>query len=157
MISTEKDNLEHLIDSLGYIIKLENLNIMNSFNEHVLPMVNDFLKNNLEIIQFVGICPIDDLFEYSSTESIATLIPIYLPFMIQNTVSKDPFLRQASLFGLKVCLERHTEHCKSSLEVWTLLLFGTCRILSMPCRMLCPLLIARMRCMLLVLITLFLL
>ena len=120
MISTEKDNLEHLIDSLGYIIKLENLNIMNSFNEHVLPMVNDFLKNNLEIIQFVGICPIDDLFEYSSTESIATLIPIYLPFMIQNTVSKDPFLRQASLFGLKVCLERHTEHCKSSLEVWAL-------------------------------------
>ncbi|KAK8810653.1 hypothetical protein WA158_007228 [Blastocystis sp. Blastoise] len=108
-ISILKENLEHLIDSLGYIIKLENIRVMNEYNTLVLPMADEFMSNKLGLIQFVGLCPIDDFFEYCSTDLIAPLVPRYLPFMLKNGSNVDPFLRQASLYGLKVLVDKHSQ------------------------------------------------
>lgn len=121
----EEDELESVIltsivDSIGWLVKLHGAALLPALTTHVLPLLGHLFNCTLvPSIRGQAICTMDDIIEHCGP-SAHSLLPTFLPCILEGLLSKTASVRQAAAYGVSVCAEfagaYFDAHCQQALE-----------------------------------------
>lgn len=104
--------MDALAESVGLLVKSHGEAALQAFAEHVLPVAHSLLDAPLSkesngvtpSLKAVGLFFLDDVIEYGGPRA-AELVNKAVPYLLQHSDAANNGLRQASLFGLGVCVQ----------------------------------------------------
>ncbi|CAH0513978.1 unnamed protein product [Peronospora belbahrii] len=122
---TENDELEEgifrsMIDSIGWIVKVQKEAFFPVFKAHLLTFVTPLLEQKtVSMLRGQAICMIDDIIEHCDT-SAQELLPLFLNHLVQGLEDQSPSVIQASAYGIGVSAEKcgaaFDPFCQNALE-----------------------------------------
>ncbi|KAL8008700.1 putative importin beta family [Plasmopara halstedii] len=122
---TENDELEEgvfrsMIDSIGWIIKIQKEAFFPVFHSHLLMFVKPLLEQKVvPMLRGQAICMIDDVIEHCGAAA-QELLPLFLDHLVQGLEDQNPSVIQASAYGIGVSAEKcggaFDPFCQNALE-----------------------------------------
>ncbi|POM68324.1 Importin-like protein [Phytophthora palmivora] len=122
---TENDELEEgvfrsMVDSIGWIVKIQKEAFFPVFQAHLLAFVTPLLEQKtVPMLRGQAICMIDDIIEHCGAAA-QELVPLFLNHLVQGLEDQSPSVIQASAYGIGVSAEKcgaaFDPFCQNSLE-----------------------------------------
>ncbi|RLN96290.1 hypothetical protein BBJ28_00024773, partial [Nothophytophthora sp. Chile5] len=122
---TENDELEEgvfrsMIDSIGWIVKIQKAAFFPIFQTHLLPFIAPLLEQKtVPMLRGQAICMIDDIIEHCG-DAAQELVPLFLNHLVQGLEDPSPSVIQASAYGIGVSAEKcgaaFDPFCQNALE-----------------------------------------
>lgn len=103
----EDELLMNMVDSVGYIIKQHKDAAMGPVGATVAPFLLKWLPEKSELnasLRAAAVCLCDDLLEFAGPRA-QTLLPQFVPSMLESMTAKATLLRQCAVYGAGVCAE----------------------------------------------------
>ncbi|KAE9039847.1 Importin-5 [Phytophthora rubi] len=108
---TENDELEEgvfrsMVDSIGWIVKIQKEAFFPVFKSHMLAFVTPLLEQKtVPMLRGQAICMIDDIIEHCGAAA-QELVPLFLNHLVQGLEDQSPSVIQASAYGIGVSAEK---------------------------------------------------
>ncbi|KAF1794456.1 Armadillo-type fold [Phytophthora cactorum] len=122
---TENDELEEgvfrsMVDSIGWIVKIQKEAFFPVFQTHLLAFVTPLLEQKpVSMLRGQAICMIDDIIEHCGAAA-QELVPLFLNHLVQGLEDQSPSVIQASAYGIGVSAEKcgaaFDPFCQNALE-----------------------------------------
>uniref|UniRef100_M4B1E7 IPO4/5-like TPR repeats domain-containing protein n=1 Tax=Hyaloperonospora arabidopsidis (strain Emoy2) TaxID=559515 RepID=M4B1E7_HYAAE len=122
---TENDELEEgvfrsMVDSIGWIVKIQKDAFFPVFKTHLLSFVTPLLdQKTMPMLRGQAICMIDDIIEHCGG-SAQELLPLFLNQLVQSLEDPSPSVVQAAAYGIGVSAEKcgaaFDPFCQNALE-----------------------------------------
>ena len=92
--------MTNLVDCVGYLLKTMRAHAVPLFDRLVAPLFAPFLApDQPPTLRHNAICLVDDLIEFGGSPAHKYIAPV-LPTLIANLDAEEPYLRQASVYGI---------------------------------------------------------